>query len=150
MNLDPIVEEKGEAESVSPYSPSMVALVTQQNDHTTLANILREMEISRRETFEQLRADRRQSEMMLKEHIQRLENREKERRGRRSSSESSIGSERRGRRHDFDGERRRNNPPQRQHLQFEFPSSKESMIPTSTLSGRKKRIKFSIFIYLVT
>ena len=91
MNLDPIVEEEEEEESISPYSPPMVTLVTEQDDHTTLANILREMEISRRETFDQLRADRRQSEMMLQEHIQRLENREEERRRMRSSSESSIG-----------------------------------------------------------
>ena len=85
------MEEEEEEESISPYSPPMVTLVTEQDDHTTLANILREMEISRRETFDQLRADRRQSEMMLQEHIQRLENREEERRRMRSSSESSIG-----------------------------------------------------------
>jgi len=65
MNLDPIVEEEEEEEPVSPYSSPMVTLVAQQIEHTTLANILREMEISRRETFEQLRTDRRQSEMML-------------------------------------------------------------------------------------
>ena len=39
------------------------------------------MELSRRETFDQLRADRRQSEIFLQEHIQRLELREDERKG---------------------------------------------------------------------
>ena len=118
------MEEEENEESVSPYSPPMVTPVAQQNEHTTLANIIREMEISRRETFEQLRADRRQSEMMLQEHIQRLENKEEERRRRRSSSESSNGSERRERRHNFDGERRRNNPPQTQPPPIRIPKFK--------------------------
>jgi len=32
------------------------------------------------------------------------------------------------------------------HLQFRFPSSKESMTPKATLNGSKKWTKFSIFI----
>ena len=74
--MDPIVEEEEDEELVSPYSPPKVTPVTQQNDNTNLANILREMEISRRETIDQLRTNRRQREIMLQEHIQRLENAE--------------------------------------------------------------------------
>ena len=69
--------------------------------------------MSRRETFDQLRADMRQSEIFLQEHIQRLELREDERRRRRSSSEDSSHGGRR-RRHDHDGGGRRNQLPQRQ------------------------------------
>jgi len=79
----------------------------------TLANILREMEVSKRETFDQLRVDRRQSEIFLQEHIQRLELKEDERRRRRSSSEDSSHGGRR-RRHDYDGGGRCNPIPQRQ------------------------------------
>jgi len=43
----------------------MLTPMVQENEQITLANILREMEASGRETFEQLRADRRQSEIFL-------------------------------------------------------------------------------------
>jgi len=84
--MDPILEVEEEEESVSPYSPPMVTPMAQESEQMTLANILREMEVSRRKTFDQLRADRRQSEIFIQEHIQRLELREDERRRRRSSS----------------------------------------------------------------
>jgi len=71
------------------------------------------MEVSRRETFYQLRVDRRESEIFLQEHIQKLELRGDERRRRRSSSEDSTHGGRR-RRHDHDGGGRRNQLPQRQ------------------------------------
>jgi len=51
--------------TASPYSPPMVTSMAQESEQITLANILREMEVSRRETFDQLRADRRQSEIFL-------------------------------------------------------------------------------------
>ena len=76
MNMDPILEVEEEEESASPYSPPMVTPMAQESEQITLANILREMKVSRRETFDQLRADRRQSEIFLQEHIQRLELRE--------------------------------------------------------------------------
>ena len=96
------------------------------------------MEISRRETFEQLRADKRQSEMILQEHIQRLKNREEERRRRRSSFESSNGSKRRGNRYDFNGERRHNNPPQRQPPPIRIPKFKGEHDPNIYLEWEKK------------
>jgi len=102
--MDPILEVEEEEESTSPYSPPMVTPMAQESDQITLANILREMEVSRRETFDQLRADRRQNEIFLQEHIQRLELREDERRRRRSSSEdSSHGGRRRRHGHDDEG-----------------------------------------------
>jgi len=94
--MEPILEVEEEEELTSPYSPPMVTLMVQENEQITFPNILHEMKISRRETFDQLRADRRQSEIFLQEHIQRLELREDERRRRRSSSEeSSHGGRRR-------------------------------------------------------
>jgi len=111
MNMDPILEVEEEEESASPYSPPMVTPMAPESEQITLANILREMEVSRRETFDQLRVDRRQSEIFLQEHIQRLERREDERRRRRSSSEDSSHGGRR-RRHDHDGGGRRNQLPQ--------------------------------------
>jgi len=89
MNMDPILEVEEEEESTSPYSPPMVTPMAQESEQITLANILHEMEVSRRETFDQLKADRGQSEIFLQEHIQRLELREYERGRRRSSSEDS-------------------------------------------------------------
>jgi len=67
--MEPILEVEEEEESVSPYYPPRVTPMAQENEQITLANILREMEISRRETFDQLRADRRQREIFLQEHI---------------------------------------------------------------------------------
>ena len=52
MNMDPILEVEEEEESVSPYSPPMVTPIAQESEQMTLANILREMEVSRRETFD--------------------------------------------------------------------------------------------------
>jgi len=61
-----------------------------------------------------IREDRRQSEIMLQEHIQMLEFREEERIKRRSSSESSYDGERRIRRHINDGGGRHNTQAKRQ------------------------------------
>ena len=129
--MDPILEVEEEEESASPYSPSMVTPMAQESEQMTLANILREMEVSRRETFNQLRADRRQSEIFLQEHIQRLELREDERRRRRSSSEDSSHG---GRRRDttmmvMDGAI--NSHKDNLH-QSRFQSSRGRMIQTST------------------
>ena len=118
--MDPILEVEEEEESTSPYSPPMVTYMAQESDQITLANILSEMEVSRRETFDQLRADRRQSEIFLQEHIQRLELREDERRRRRSSSKDSSHGGRR-RRHDHDGGGRRTQLPQRQPPPIKIP-----------------------------
>ena len=63
--MDPILEVEEEEESASPYSPPMVAPMAQESKQIANVNILREMEVSRRETFDQLRADRRQSEIFL-------------------------------------------------------------------------------------
>ena len=112
--MDPIMEVEEEEESASPYSPPMVTPMAQEIEQMTLANILREMEVSRRETFDQLRADRRQSEIFLQEHIQRLVLREDERRRRRRSSSEDSSHGRRRRRHDYDGGGRHNPIPQRQ------------------------------------
>jgi len=62
MNLDSIV---GEEEEESPLAYSPLIFTLQQEDQQTLAHILREMEISWRKTFDQLRANMRQSEIML-------------------------------------------------------------------------------------
>ena len=67
--MDSILEVEEEEESASPYSPPIVTPIIQESEQMTLANSLREMEVSRRETFDQLRADRRQSEIFLQEHI---------------------------------------------------------------------------------
>jgi len=123
MNMDPILEVEEEEESTSPYSPPMVTPMAQESEQITLANILHEMEVSRRETFDQLKADRGQSEIFLQEHIQRLELREYERGRRRSSSEDSSHDWRR-RRHDHDGGGRRNQLPQRQPPPIKIPKFK--------------------------
>jgi len=100
--MDPILEVEEEEESASPYSPPVVTPMAQESEQITLANILHEIEVSKRETFDQLMANRRQSEIFLQEHIERLELREDERRRRRSSSKDSSHGGRR-RRHDHDG-----------------------------------------------
>ena len=123
MNMDPILKVEEEEESASPYSPPMVTSMAQESEQITLANILREMEVSRRENFDQLRADRRQSEIFLQEHIQRLELREDERRRRRSSFEDLSHGGRR-RRHDHDGGGRCNQLPQRQPPPIKIPKFK--------------------------
>jgi len=123
MNMDPILDVEKEEESTSPYSPPMVTPMTQESEQITLANILREMEVSRRKTFDQLRADKRQSEIFLQEHIQRLELREDERRRRKSSSEDSSHGGRR-RRRDHDGGGRCNHLPQRQPPPIKIPKFK--------------------------
>jgi len=52
MNLDLIVE-KEKNESSLAYSPPIVTALVPQNEQQTLACILWEMEMSRRETFDQ-------------------------------------------------------------------------------------------------
>ena len=49
------------------------------NKNNTLMRLLRDLELSRKKTFEQLRKDKEQSDLRIQEHIQRLEAREKER-----------------------------------------------------------------------
>ena len=122
----------------SPYSPPMVSPMAQESEQITLANILREMEVSRRETFDQLRADRRQSEIFLQEHIQRLELREDERRSRRSSSEDSSHGGRR-RRHDHDGGVRHNiQLLQRQPPPIKIPKFKGENDPNLYIEWEQK------------
>jgi len=107
------------------YSPPILTLMVPHNDQQILVRILREMEMGRRETFEQLRTDKRQSEIMLQEHIQRLKLKEDERKRRISSSfEGSFGGEGRRRRHKFDGGRRRNSLPERQPPSIKIPKFK--------------------------
>jgi len=137
MNMDPILEVKEEEESASPYSSPMVTPMAQESEQITFANILREMEVSRRETFDQLRVDRRQSEIFLQEHIQRLEFREDERRRRRSSSEDSGHGGRR-RRHDHDRGGRRNQLPQRQPPPIKIPKFKGENDPNLYIEWEQK------------
>ena len=47
--------------------------------NNTLMRLLRDLELSRKEAFEQLRKDKEQSDLRIQVHIQRLEAREKER-----------------------------------------------------------------------
>jgi len=111
MNLDPIVEEE-EEESIPPYSPVIVTPMAQQHDQTTLAHILRGMEIGKRETFDQLRADRGQSEIMMVKGEGGKGLMEEE--GTTLSHKDN-------------------------HVPSRYPSSKKRMTPTSTLNGRKTR-----------
>jgi len=143
--MDPILEVEEEEESTSPYSPPMVTPMAQESEQISLSNILHEMEVSKRETFDQLRVDRRQSKISLQEHIQRLELREDERRRRRSSSDDSSHGGRR-RRHGHDGGEGAINSHKDNLHQSKFQSSKERMIQTSTLNGSKKWTKFLTFI----
>jgi len=115
----------------------MVTPMAQESEQITLANILREMKVSRRETFDQLRADRRQSEIFLQEHIQRLELREDERRRRRSCSEDSSHGGRR-RRHVHDGGGRRNQLPQRQPPPIKIPKFKGENDPNLYIEWEQK------------
>ena len=115
----------------------MVTSMAQESEQMTLVNILREMEVSRRETFDQLRVDRRQSEIFLQEHIQRLELREDERRRRRSSSEDSSHGRRR-RRHDHDGGGRCNQLPQRQPPPIKIPKFKGENDPNLYIEWEQK------------
>jgi len=130
MNMDPILEVEEEEESASPYSPPMVTLMAQESEQIT-------MEVSRRETFDQLRVDKRQSEIFLQKHIQKLELREDERRRRRSSSEDSSHGGRR-RRHDHDGGGRRNQLPQRQPLPIKIPKFKAENDPNLYIELEQK------------
>ena len=132
--MDPILEVEEEEESASPYSPPMVTSMAQESEEITLANILRE--ISRRETFDQLRGNRRQSEIFLQEHIQRLELREDERRRRRSSSEDCHGGRRI--RHDHDSEGRHNQLPQRQPPPIKIPKFKGENDPNIYIEWEQK------------
>jgi len=120
--MDPILEVEEEEESTSPYSPPMVTPMAQESEQMTLANILREMKVSRKETFDQSRADKRQSEIFLQEHIQRLELREDERR----------------RRHDHDGGGRRNQLTQRQPPPIKIPKFKGENDPNLYIEWEQK------------
>ena len=53
------------------------------NKNNTLMRLLRDLELSRKEAFEQLRKDKDQSDLRIQEHIQRLEAKEQEREARK-------------------------------------------------------------------
>jgi len=53
------------------------------NKNNTLMRLLRDLELSRKEAFEQLRKDKEQSDLRIQEHIQRLEAKEQEREARK-------------------------------------------------------------------
>jgi len=53
------------------------------NKNNTLMRLLRDLKLSRKEAFEQLRKDKEQSDLRIQEHIQRLEGREQEREARK-------------------------------------------------------------------
>ena len=96
------------------------------NKNNTLMRFLRDLELSRKESFEQLRKDKEQSDLRIQEHIQRLEAREQEREARK---EVILGI----------------THYKRSKLQ-RFLSSKEKMTQTSTLSGNKKWTKLLPFM----
>ena len=54
-----------------------------QNKNNTLMRLLRDLELSRKESFEQLRKDKEQSDLRIQGHIQRLEAKEQEREARK-------------------------------------------------------------------
>jgi len=56
----------------SSYAPT-------PNKNNTLMRLLRDLELSRKEAFEQLRKYKEQSDLRIQEHIQRLEAKEQER-----------------------------------------------------------------------
>ena len=53
------------------------------NKNNTLMRLLRDLEFSRKESFEQLRKEKEQSDLRIQEHIQRLEAKEQEREARK-------------------------------------------------------------------
>jgi len=53
------------------------------NKNNTLMRLLRDLELSRKESFEQLRKEKDQSYLRIQEHIQRLEAKEQEREARK-------------------------------------------------------------------
>ena len=53
------------------------------NKNNTLMRLLQDLELSRKEAFEQLRKDKEQSDLTIQEHIQRLEAKEQEREARK-------------------------------------------------------------------
>jgi len=53
------------------------------NKNNTFLTLLQDLELSRKETFEQLRKDKEKSDLRIQEHIQRLEAREQEREARK-------------------------------------------------------------------
>jgi len=88
--------------------------------------LLRDLELSRKEAFKQLRKDKEQSYLRIQEHIQRLEVKEQEREARKRGLLGTTHHK-------------------RSKLQ-RFLSSKEKMTQTSTLSGNKKWTKFLPFM----
>ena len=53
------------------------------NKNNTLMRLLRDLELSRKEAFQQLRKDKEQSDLRIQEHIQRLEAKLQEREARK-------------------------------------------------------------------
>jgi len=88
--------------------------------------LFRDLELSRKESFEQLRKEKEQSDLRIQEHIKRLEAKEQEREARK------IGHSRR-------------NPSQEKQTP-KIPSSMEEVIPKSSLIGKLKLIKISMKI----
>ena len=94
------------------------------NKNNTLMRLLRGLELSRKESFEQLRKENEQSNLRIQEHIQRLEAKEQER----------------------DAWKRGHATHHKRSKLQRFLSSKEKMTQTSTLSGNKKWTKFLPFM----
>ena len=86
--------------------------------------LFRDLELSRKESFEQLRKEKEQSDLRIQEHIQRLEAKEQER---GLGKEGILGA----------------THHKRSKLQ-RFLSSMEEVIPKSSLIGKLKLIKFSM------
>ena len=53
------------------------------NKNNTLMRVLRDLELSRKESFKQLRKEKEQSDLRIQENIQRLEAKEQEREARK-------------------------------------------------------------------
>ena len=88
------------------------------NKNNILMRLVRDLKLSRKESFEQWRKDKEQSDLRVQEHIQRLEAKSKKE---RLGKEGILGA----------------THHKRSKLQ-RFLSSKEKMTQTSTLSGYKK------------
>jgi len=126
-------------------------MIEHDNQTSNLVNLIRKMELSIRETFEQMREDNRQSELILHEHIQRLDAREDERwMRRRTSSKDSYGDNGGRRRCNHGGNRRRNSLPRRQPPLFKIPKFNIDNDPNIYLEWEKKVDQVFNVIYLVS
>ncbi|CAJ1969237.1 unnamed protein product [Sphenostylis stenocarpa] len=128
-NFSPILEEIEVEESHEASSPPTITPLAQQGD-LSLIQIVQQLEESRRETIAQLRKDKGQSEMMLREHIQRVELREEDRRRRKSSSRDTY--------EDYGGRRRHHSLPRRQLPPIKIPKFKGEEDPNIYLEWEQK------------